>query len=175
MNSLEKDMANFKSWDEAAEHVVASLEWEVKTGRIDEKEFDAVERFISTWILGLQANDEFAKADTPLATTMITHAGILALQHIRDTDIPYSHDDMVRLLIRKQHDYGHDNINNFGIIGIGVRVCDKIARIRNLRGRDADGVAEPLADSYFDLIGYAAIAQMYHHGWFQLELERDIK
>ena len=168
-------MANFSSWDEAAHHVVTSLEWEVRTSRVDDREFDAIERFISSWILGLQTRDEFSKADTPLATSMITRAGILALQQIKDLEIPYSHEDMVRLLVRKQHDYGHDNINNFGIIGIGVRVCDKIARIRNLRGRDADGVAEPLADSYLDLVGYATIAQMYHHGWFQLELERDIK
>jgi hypothetical protein len=168
-------MANFNSWDDAAEHVIASLEWEVRTGRTSISDFEVVEQFVSAWILGLQAREETSKSDTAIATAMIIKAGILALQEIKDKEIHYAHEDMVKLLVRKQHDYGHDNINNFGIIGIAVRVCDKIARIRNLKGRDTDGVAEPLADSYLDLVGYAAIAQMYHHGWFQLELESDMK
>jgi hypothetical protein len=168
-------MTKFNSWDEAAEHVVASIEWEVRTSGALPSAFEVVEKYISQWILGLQANDEFSKSDTKIVTELIIKCGVMALHEIKMSDIQYSHDNMVALLIRKQHDYGHDNINNFGVIGIAIRVCDKIARIRNLRERNTDGVAEPLADSYLDLVGYAAIAQMYQHGWFQLELKGDMK
>jgi hypothetical protein len=52
-------------------------------------------------------------------------------------------------------------------------MCDKFARIKNLQHRGAEGKNESLYDSYLDVVGYAAIAMMYHDGTFQLKLERD--
>jgi hypothetical protein len=40
----------------------------------------------------------------------------------------WSVDDMVALMARKQHDYGHENVEKFGAAGVKVRLCDKIAR-----------------------------------------------
>lgn len=170
-------MATYKTWEEAAAGVLGTIEWEARTRpRTDTSVLDAVQKYISAWVLGLQGGTEqFDDTSRKLVTELIVQAGVTALHAISSQDIPYRNSGMLDLLIRKQHDYGHDNINNFGTIGIAIRVCDKIARIRNLEARGSQGIAEPLQDAYLDLVGYAAIAQMYHHGWFQLNLEGDNK
>ena len=139
----------------------------------DPKDFDSHEIFLSRWVLRLQAG-EYHEDDIELVVEVLKSAGEQSLQHMTSMGIPYSHNDMLELLCRKQHDYGHENINNFGILGLAVRMCDKIARIKNLIGRGSDGVNEPLEDSYRDIVGYATIAVMYHAGTFQYKLERDI-
>lgn len=74
------------------------------------------------------------------------------------------------VLCGKQHDYGHDNINAFGLIGVAVRINDKYARLRNLTDRN-EPLNEPLLDSWLDLIGYSVIAEMLINNTFNLELE----
>lgn len=78
-------------------------------------------------------------------------------------------DEIVALLCRKQHDYGHGNILAFGMVGVAVRDSDKVARWLNLAGKQ--GTAEPAIDALLDMVGYAAIAQMLLNGKFTLELE----
>jgi hypothetical protein len=41
-------------------------------------------------------------------------------------------EELLATLVRKQHDYGHDNIGRYGTTGILIRVHDKIARLENL-------------------------------------------
>ena len=77
--------------------------------------------------------------------------------------------ELTELVIRKQHDYGHDNILAFGEMGLIVRCSDKVARLRNLQGKE--GKTEPRIDAWSDLAGYSIIALMLDRGWFQLELE----
>ena len=76
---------------------------------------------------------------------------------------------IAELVIRKQRDYGHDNINAFGEFGILVRTNDKVARLRNLHGKE--GVTEPRIDAWRDIAGYALIALMLDEGTFNLELK----
>jgi hypothetical protein len=171
-------MANYETWEEAAAGVLGSVEWEARTAPSSQMPdpLVPVEQYISAWMLGLQdGSRKFDQTELEIVTNLIVRAGVVALHEIAKQGIPYRSNGMLDLLIRKQHDYGHDNINNFGTIGIAIRVCDKIARIRNLRNRGSDGQAEPLQDAYLDLVGYATIAHMYHHGWFQLPLEGDKK
>jgi hypothetical protein len=73
-------------------------------------------------------------------------------------------------LVSKQHDYGHDNINAFGIIGVAVRLSDKIARYKNLRNKKNKVPGETIVDTLVDMVGYATIARMLEDGTFQLEL-----
>jgi len=73
------------------------------------------------------------------------------------------------LVIRKQQDYGHDNINAFGEMGLLLRTNDKVARLRNLQGKE--GVTEPRIDAWMDIAGYAILALMLDDGTFQLELD----
>jgi hypothetical protein len=134
--------------------------------------FDAVENYLSAWIMRLQKGDWDA-SDTEMASQIIQQAGIYAMREITEHGIPFNLKEMVDLLVRKQNDYGHGNINNFGVIGIAVRACDKIARIKNLQERNTGAQNEPLNDSYVDLVGYATIAGMYQDGTFQLKLKGD--
>ena len=77
--------------------------------------------------------------------------------------------EIAELLCKKQADYGHDNINAFGEFGLLVRTNDKVARLRNLQGKE--GKAEPRIDAWRDIAGYAIIALMIDRDWFKLELE----
>ena len=80
--------------------------------------------------------------------------------------------EMGNLLIMKQHDYGHENILNFGQIGLAVRVCDKVARLVNLVEKNAGPMVngESTIDTYRDIVGYAVLSQMLDNSTFELEL-----
>ena len=75
------------------------------------------------------------------------------------------------LLCGKQHDYGHDNINQFGLVGIAVRLNDKVARLVNLSEKRTV-MNESLLDTWHDLIGYSVIAEMVICGTFDLDLKK---
>ena len=79
--------------------------------------------------------------------------------------------EIAQLEINKQHDYGHDNINAFGEVGLLIRTNDKIARLKNLIGKE--GKTEPRTDAWKDIAGYALIALMLDRDWFKLELGVD--
>jgi len=77
----------------------------------------------------------------------------------------------LRVLDRKQQDYGSANLTKFGVYGVIVRANDKLERIVNLEARARQGKAaghitealnEPLADSFLDLANYAIIAYLMH-------------
>lgn len=78
---------------------------------------------------------------------------------------------MQAVLVRKQNDYGHENILAFGIVGVAIRVCDKIARYENLKDRKDQTQNEPFEDCMMDMVGYATIARMIKNNTFTLELE----
>lgn len=85
-------------------------------------------------------------------------------------DVAVNH--VVETVISKQHDYGHENILWGGIDGLVIRVHDKVARIRNLRGRTE--LNEALEDSWLDIAGYSIVAIMLTNGTFELPLEADL-
>lgn len=74
------------------------------------------------------------------------------------------------ILIRKQKDYGPENIMKFGVVGIIVRLFDKVARLNNLLLKTHGDVAEAiksnsvqgesLIDTLIDIVGYCSIALM---------------
>ena len=79
--------------------------------------------------------------------------------------------EVADLVIKKQMDYGKDNILAFGEFGVLVRTNDKIARLKNLIGKE--GVTEPRIDAWVDIIGYGIIALLLDRDWFKLELEEE--
>jgi DNA-binding CsgD family transcriptional regulator len=81
--------------------------------------------------------------------------------------------EMLSLVIGKQKDYGHGNINSFGLIGIVVRLSDKIERYKNLLLKNRQPVNEKTVDTLHDIVGYCLIALMFLDGTFQLELGDD--
>lgn len=110
--------------------------------------------------------------NTVVAVASMSNAAILALCVLESKGYKTSYEDLYNLLCRKQHDYGHKNIDNFGLIGVAVRMCDKIARAENLLGKETNAVKnETIIDTYEDIVGYAVIALMLEAGTFNLQLE----
>lgn len=62
------------------------------------------------------------------------------------------------LRYRKLYDYGK-SYNNFGTLGVAVRMSDKMARIQNIL-KTNQVHNESLRDSFIDLINYAAMGVM---------------
>jgi hypothetical protein len=77
------------------------------------------------------------------------------------------------LLASKQHDYGSGNINRFGLVGLVVRMSDKVERYENLRNRPTPS-NETLQDTLDDMVGYAVIARMVLDNSFNLPLGADL-
>lgn len=77
---------------------------------------------------------------------------------------------VLEILIRKQRDYGHENIRRFGRRGLLVRMHDKVARLENLFGGDVQTRDESIADNLLDVIGYSAIGIMWESETFLTNL-----
>jgi len=73
-------------------------------------------------------------------------------------------------LVRKQTDYGHDNIARFGSRGLLVRMHDKVARLENIVAKGVDPKNESLFDNFMDVVGYSAIGCMWEADEFLLPL-----
>ncbi len=59
------------------------------------------------------------------------------------------------LLIKKDIDYGSDNLDKFGVVGITIRMGDKMSRLENFMMNKKCLVQEKIEDTLHDLIGYA--------------------
>ena len=71
-------------------------------------------------------------------------------------------DDLAQLLIRKNADYGNsfeEQYNKRGLLGVLIRLEDKIARLDNLQKNSAK-VDESIKDTLVDLAGYALLASI---------------
>jgi hypothetical protein len=82
-------------------------------------------------------------------------------------------EDLVTTLIKKQMDYGPENISKFGITGLTIRMYDKISRLTNLSSNHRKPMVddEPIFDTALDLIGYCAIAMMWINQTFLLPMK----
>lgn len=76
-------------------------------------------------------------------------------------------------LIKKQRDYGHQNIARFGRQGLLIRTHDKIARLENLTktARSYEAQNESITDTVLDIAGYSTIGVMWERGTFLLPLK----
>lgn len=82
--------------------------------------------------------------------------------------------EMLKIFIKKNKDYGKNNILDTGEIGILFRVSDKINRLKNLIGTGKKPENETKDENWIDIAVYAVIAILYNRGWFQkLELKND--
>jgi hypothetical protein len=97
--------------------------------------------------------------------TALEAARGLKEMHIWDAE------QLAEILVSKQHDYGHDNINAFGQIGVAVRISDKIARFYNLQKRQSSAMNEPFTDCLMDMVGYGVISAMLADETFNEKLE----
>ena len=65
--------------------------------------------------------------------------------------------DIGAMLSKKHHDYGDHNLDEFGLIGITVRLRDKTARLKSLIMEKKEGEVsdETINDTLMDIAGYA--------------------
>lgn len=81
-------------------------------------------------------------------------------------------------VIKKQNDYGPENVAKFGMWGLIVRLHDKIARFENLMSKNRSGKNavsdETIYDTLLDIIGYSTVAILWSYGWFFLPLNKDL-
>jgi len=87
-----------------------------------------------------------------------------------DEQLAFHVEDISKILVRKQRDYGHHNIARFGRAGLLVRMHDKVARLENLLQKETNPENESVVDNFIDVIGYAAIGIMWERNWFLLPL-----
>lgn len=89
-------------------------------------------------------------------------------------DFGYFKNDLITTLIKKQKDYGPENIAKFGITGLAIRMYDKIGRLTNLTstGNRPSVENESLMDTALDLIGYCSLCVMWLDDTFLLPIRR---
>lgn len=156
-----ENMTTCTTWEEGAQAALAELAAYAAEVTQDDGIFAPISEALAEAVRG--------HFDDALALKLIERAGAAAL-HVLCADAPFDMDEMHALLCKKQHDYGHGNILSFGMVGVAVRLCDKIARMDNLKARGLKPENETLTDTFVDILGYAAIAIMLFDGSFKLEL-----
>jgi len=100
-----------------------------------------------------------------------TAVGHAAMRYASNSGSAFTGEELTSTLIRKQRDYGHDNIRRFGTYGVIVRCHDKIARLENLQATGQAPQNESVRDNIMDVSGYAAIGIMLETDTFELSLE----
>lgn len=86
-------------------------------------------------------------------------------------------DEIVEMLVKKNHDYGDKNLRKYGILGIIIRMSDKMERIKNIITSGRNEVGESVNNEFGDIIGYCtqAIRMLNEHGNLKNILFGDIK
>lgn len=82
-------------------------------------------------------------------------------------------EEIARLVIKKQKDYGPKNILNCPVgaeLGIAVRLYDKIARLTHLIESGATPENETLADTASDIMGYGLVLTLILNKEFELPM-----
>jgi hypothetical protein len=106
------------------------------------------------------------------AKVQFASLGADALQTAKQYDIELTAKECVRVLIKKQKDYGPENIRRFGRQGLMVRLHDKIARLENLHNSGRQPENESIYDTYLDIVNYTAIGIMWESDNFLLPLKK---
>lgn len=152
---------NMRTWNEGARFELDRITSSLKTGyKFNSELFADYSRMIGDAVRSGSDQD------------VVVWAWYTAIEAARflDSQGEWDPQDMENILVSKQHDYGHDNINAFGQIGIAVRLSDKIARYYNLARRDREAKNEPFMDCLKDMVGYGVISAMLASDTFNLDL-----
>jgi hypothetical protein len=73
-------------------------------------------------------------------------------------------DEIKKMLLAKNSDYGQDNLKKHGEVGIRVRLDDKFARLDNLQKKSAEVKEETVDDTWKDIVGYGLQAILLRRG-----------
>lgn len=150
-----------QTWNEAAHQMLLSFDHLPRKQQLTPAEMNEV---LDELVAALNKGDWCEMSDRYLI-----RIAIQAVNYLKEND-QWSVSEMTDLLCRKQHDYGHKNINRFGLNGIVVRLSDKLARLENLNNKP-NPRNEAVLDTWYDIVGYCVIAEMLMDGTFQYDLE----
>lgn len=154
-----------ESWADASWEKLRSIEKQASTVEIDGSITPRLESYFDA--MGVAVRTSAPHDDLYSLCRNVATLAASALGATNKWDI----ESMQDTLCAKQHDYGHENINAFGIIGVTVRLSDKIARYNNLVGKASNKVSgETILDTLVDMVGYGVISMMLEDGSFQLPL-----
>jgi hypothetical protein len=150
------------------------------TGRDIVKTLDRYGELIIKSFNKLAKKEELTKEEAEIFTELKLFAvrSLEALNSGSDISIL---DKSYDIGLKKNHDYGSANITNFGVLGVLVRLNDKVQRVRNLLlGMGAFNITtnlnstnkmkvsdEKVEDTLMDMINYATYGNMLLDGiWF---------
>ena len=154
----------FSNWNEAVSSVVLNFHNISDKRKVEVSELDKYVQNMWNYSRDLVYEE---------ATYMdVNDLGRLATSHLKSIGAWDLH-ATIDLLVKKQHDYGHNNILGFGLLGLCIRISDKIARLVSLEKRGSKPHNESVIDTWTDIVGYASIAKMLENGTFKLELEEN--
>lgn len=83
--------------------------------------------------------------------------------------------NMLKLFMKKQKDYGSANISTFGEVGVLVRLNDKFERLKNLVMKHSTPQNESIDDTLIDIANYAVIYLMIRKGFWEDARHFEIK
>ena len=136
-----------KTWDDAAALAAHKIDKKKEDG-ITHPYADDGEELLNDMRCGFDEflfyayGREIVEEDTVVISDFFTAFAILVLDLIPHYDNAEYHmyikkaEEVLPLLLKKQMDYGYENISRFGLDGIYVRMHDKIARIENLTDQE---------------------------------------
>lgn len=75
-------------------------------------------------------------------------------------------EEMLRIFIKKNKDYGKGNILDTGELGILFRINDKVNRLKNLMAKGSNPENETIDETWLDIAVYAIIAILLKNGQF---------
>ena len=153
-----------ETWNEAAQQAVETIYQNVRQNpKVSVKDLrEELDKFIdSLW-------SSPGGAQTAMARW--SNIGATAFELAAKLPSPLTAEEVHLTLVKKQHDYGPENISRFGRRGLMVRMHDKVARLENLEqhGRTAMVGDESTRDTLMDIVGYSAIGVMWERNEFLL-------
>lgn len=102
------------------------------------------------------------------------HLSLLSILSSKKIDSNFDVNKYQKLInttvVKKQRDYGPENIAKFGMNGLVIRIHDKVARLENLVAKDKTPTNESVQDTLLDIIGYSVIALMWINKTFLLPM-----
>ena len=157
------------SWNQAAIEMSQEI-FDFYDSRVFDGSISEIRKTLDEYI---DAHPSLSKVQSYVAWRGIGGASLAAAikNSIFTGSLIETHSELVETLVRKQTDYGHENISRFGTTGLMVRFHDKVARLENLESRGTAPKNESLRDNYLDLLGYSTIALMWESGNFLLPLD----
>lgn len=155
-------------WDDAAREATADIFDHVKQFKRSTTVIADLRTFLD---VSIELNFDAGNRPFDARYGSWREVGGVAVLLAKNIGVELSPDLIVSTLVRKQRDYGHENIRRFGSQGLYVRLHDKVARLENLLSTGATPENESLQDNVMDVVGYCAIGCMWEAQKFLLPLK----